>query len=127
MSEAEHSDSLAKLKPLFEKAKAGLIQFEGRHPEAKTIERAGYSYIVELRPKAGAPTIFGRTSRLVRLYYAEPLNTGETLLALHLATKPNGPDVHGEQDNSILVAGSRADDWSLVYRQVEETAQERGQ
>ncbi|APX01169.1 hypothetical protein BWQ92_04990 [Arthrobacter sp. QXT-31] len=118
MSEAAHADAFSKLSDLMAKARAGKIDFESRNPDAKVMELPGYAYIIELRPKKGAATVFGKPARLVRLYYAEPLWLTDQLVALHLATKPDGQDVNSEQNAAIREAGYRADGWSLYSKQL---------
>ena len=118
MSKAAQADAFSKISDLMAKARAGLIDFTSRNPEAKDIELPGYQYLLELRPKRGAATAFGKPVRVVRLYYMEPQWLSDILLALHLATKPDGPDPDQEQNASIRVAGNRADEWSRYSRQL---------
>ncbi|PSS43663.1 hypothetical protein C6401_11075 [Arthrobacter woluwensis] len=75
--------------------------------DGKTIEKPGYTHLIELRAKPMASS-FGRPGRLVRLYYMEPATLPDGLYALHLATKNNGPDADKEQDQAISVADRRA-------------------
>lgn len=118
MSEAAQADAFSKLSDLMAKARAGTIDFEARNPDAKVMELPGYTYMLELRPKKGASTAFGKPARLVRLYYAEPLWLSDQLLALHLATKPDGQDTENEQNDAIREAGRRADEWSLYSKKL---------
>ncbi|WP_405475705.1 hypothetical protein [Paenarthrobacter ilicis] len=119
MSEAEQADAFSKLSDVMAKARTGKVNFEARHPDAKTIELPGYTYMLELRPKKGAARAFGKPVRLIRLYYVEPLWLADQLIALHLATKWDAEDVAGEQNAAIREAGRRADAWSMYSRQLE--------
>lgn len=124
MSPAEHADAKTKLYDVIMRAKSGHLDFEARKPEAKCIELPGYQHLIELRPKPGAPKVFGRTARLIRLYYVEPLWQDDQLVALHIATKPDGPDSQEEQNSAIRTAGTRADYWNNYARQLGPTSEE---
>lgn len=117
MSPADHADVYSKVKDLMAKARAGSIDFFSRRPEAKDIQMIGYTHVVELIPKPGARATFGRTARLVRVYFVEPLWLSDKLVALHVASKDDGPDPV-EQNEAIREAGNRADAWALYSMQL---------
>ncbi|MFZ4894188.1 hypothetical protein ACL9RL_07040 [Plantibacter sp. Mn2098] len=114
MTETEHQDYWAQLRGLLWSAQCGTLNFGGKNPEAKVMELR--DHIIELRPlmEAAPGTVFGKTMRLVRLYFAEPVLPIASLLALHLATKPNGPDDAAEQNAAIVEASDRAEVWQEV-------------
>lgn len=114
LSESEQRDALARLKKLIYKARDGQLVFSEVAPEAKVMTKA--RFVIELRPQPEAEYRFGQPhlpSRLVRLYCAEPKLLDQTIMGLHLGTKPNAEDVDDEQNDSIDCAAGRANSWEL--------------
>lgn len=117
MSRFEHEDAYSKIAELIAKARAGKVDAFARRPESKDIQKPGFQHLVELIPKVGA-SVFGKERRLVRLYFVEPLTLSDKLVGLHVATKPDGGDPHGEQDAAIREAGARGDHWYKSFMQL---------
>ncbi|UKA57511.1 hypothetical protein [Arthrobacter sp. FW306-2-2C-D06B] len=126
LSESEHRDAFARMKKLIIKAKKGCLEFSGASPDAKVMERA--EFVIELRPMPERKLRFGQPhlpARLVRLYCAEPRIVEDTILGLHLGTKPNAEDILREQNVSIDTAVQRAHDWEML-QYTPETSQGNG-
>ena len=110
MTIAEQADVFAKLRALLSAGMSATLNFEEPWPQAKVM--TSEDFVIELRPRPAARRAFGRNLRQVRLYIAEPLAPPDKLLALHLASKPNGEDTEHEQTASIQVAAIRAHLWA---------------
>lgn len=126
LSETEHRDAFARLKSLIIKARQGRLEFSGASPDAKVMERA--QFVIELRPMPERTMRFGQPhlpARLVRLYCAEPRIVENTILGLHLGTKPNAGDLLREQNASIDTAAQRAHDWEMS-QYTQQTSRETG-
>jgi hypothetical protein len=110
LSEAQHADYLSRLTDLLHDAMAGRLTFAKPDNQAEVMHLV--PHVVELRPMPDKRQGEGAPNRLLRLYLAEPLLHSKSLLALHLATKPNGEDVAKEQNAAVLEAGARASAWA---------------
>ncbi|MBF4578909.1 hypothetical protein [Frigoribacterium sp. VKM Ac-2530] len=108
MTRPQHLDALAKVESLKRRAANGqlTVGYEATHL-ARQMRRC--DYIIELRPGMQRDA-----ERVVRLYYAEPEARANTLLPLLLDTKPSGGDPGGEQNDSIDLAESRSQTWTLM-------------
>lgn len=120
LSDAEHRDLQALLNKLMKRAVTGQIVFrvspDTFNPEADTIKMVGREYLYELRPQPQATMRFGQPvlpPRVARLYCTEPLHHESSILGLHLATKPSGADIGGEQNDAVEESASRAETWEM--------------
>ena len=106
----QHLDTLIRLLALMKAATAGTLTV-GATEEYPVRTLSTAVELLELRPyweKTGAI----KPPRLTRLYYGEPKEEPSNLLPLHIATKPNGPDIKSEQQQAIAEADSRASAWA---------------
>jgi len=111
LSDSEHADYFAQLRDLDELAAQGILTFAGKQPPVKVMESV--HWVLELRPTLDDEgEAFSEPPRLLRMYFAEPREEPDMLLALHLATKANGADVNREQTASVRESARRADSWA---------------
>lgn len=110
LSPIEHREYWVELRELMTAAMRGRVIVEPGG--MATVIR---DVILELRPRlAPSRTIFGRSPRLLRLYYGEPETHDDCLLALRLATKAADENGLEEQDEDIELAIDRANRWQAA-------------
>lgn len=119
MSSVEQVDALGMLNHLIEGGIVADLRFPTGfarriYAEVDSISRPPYEYLLELRhvPNGDNKKVFGRTKRVLRLYYFEPIALDRTLAALKLGSKPgDGPDLDDEQNQHIDDAHQRCMTW----------------